>query len=136
MILDELEVRERLESPLNLLNRLRSTTTNKHRINIIPSLPPTSSEIIDNLEDKIGLGSIKSKAAGIMVSALDELKNRLPEVTKPKELASIAEQMNKVISVQESKNGDNSLKIGQVIIYAPKILTEDSYDVIDVSRSE
>ena len=133
MILNEIEVIERLESPLNLLNRLRSVT---NKSLIIPSLPPTSDEIIENLTDKIGYGSIKSKAAGIMVSALDELKVQIHTVTKPKELASIAEQMNKVISIQENKNGNNDLKIGQVIIYAPQVLEEDTYDVIDISRSE
>lgn len=134
MILNESEVIERLESPMNLLNRLK-TVTNSHKPSH-PSLPPTSSEIVDNLEEKLAYGSIKSKAAGIMVSALDELKNQIKTVDKPKELAHIAEQMSKVINSQENKNGDSSTKIGSVIIYAPQIMSEDRYDVIDVSKTE
>jgi len=134
MILDEIEVKERLESPLNLLNRLKDLT-NSHRKTSIPSLPPDSS-IIEDLNEKIAFGSIKSKAAGIMSSALDELKQRLPEVIKPKELASIAETMSKVVSTQEGKNGDNNTKIGQIVIYCPQVVSETGYDVIDVSAVE
>lgn len=139
MILNESEVIERLESPLNLMNRLRDLSSDKNskssRVSI-PSLPPKSSEVIDNLDEKLAYGSIKSKAAGIMVSALDELKARLPEVTKAKELSSVAEQMNKIITVQNEKGSDGNFKIGQVIIYAPQVISEDNYDVIDISRNE
>lgn len=131
MILSEIEVRERLESPMNLLNRLKSISSQR---TTIPSLPPSSSEIINNLQEKIAFGSIKSKAAGIMSSAMDELKARLPEVQKPERLAQIAAEMSKVINGSQVKNEDNSTKIGQVIIYAPQILPEEAFEIIRVNE--
>lgn len=131
MILNDQEIKERIESPLNLLNRLK-TSLNKITTNtpISPCLPPKSSDIIDNLEDKINNASAKSKALSIMVEAMDELKLRLGEVQKPERLASIASEMSKIISHQDAKDGDKSLS--QIIIYAPQVQNIDSYDVIDV----
>jgi hypothetical protein len=132
MLLEESEIRERIDSPLNLLNRLRSATRSQS-----PCLPPSSDEIIGDLQEKIAFGSVKAKATKIMSEALDELTLRLPEVTKPKELASIAETMNKVVSAHNAgNNGNGDIKIGQVIIYAPQVQSEDKYDVIDVSKVE
>jgi hypothetical protein len=135
MILSESEVIERIESPLNLLNRLRSAHVNSHTKTPVVSLPPTSSEIIDDLQEKIQVGSIKSKAMGIMVSAMDELKTRLPEVQKPERLAAIAAEMGKVINSTQIKIEDNR-KQAQIIIYAPQVVNEDRFDVIDMRAIE
>ncbi len=127
MILEQSEVIARLESPLNLLNRLKSLT-NKHSKETHPSLPPSASEVIEDLEEKLAFGSIKSKAASIMISAMDELKARLPEVQKPEKLAQIAAEMSKVVN-SETKNTtktDNT----QFIIYAPQQINEANYEVI------
>ena len=130
MLLPENELRERLESPSNLLNRLKSIT-NPHASNI-PSLPPKSGDIIDDLEDKISIGSIKSKASSIMAAAMDELKTRLPEVHKPERLASIAAEMGKVINNIEAKPQAEN-RTAQIIIYAPQIVSEDTFNVVDLS---
>jgi hypothetical protein len=136
MIMTETEVAERLESPLNLLNRLRSATNKHSRESQIPSLPPSSTEIIKDLESKIAFGSIKSKAAGIMTSAMDELKARLPEVQKPEKLAAIAADMGKIVNAENNKNRNGNTNIGQILIYCPQRREEDSYNVIDVSSEE
>jgi hypothetical protein len=51
MIITEEEVKERLDSPANLLNRLRSETNSRKKVTH-PSIPPSSSEIIEDLEEK------------------------------------------------------------------------------------
>jgi len=130
MLLTDNEVKERIESPLNLLNRLRTAVD---RTSVSPCLPPSSTEIIENLEEKIGFGSIKSKASNIISSALDELKARLPEVTKPEKLAAIAAEMSKVVNGTKVSIEDNR-KIAQVVIYAPQILNEAAFDVIEVNE--
>lgn len=135
MILAEEELQERIESPLNLLNRLRNRMTPRSSHSIIPSLPPTSNEIIENLEEKINYGSAKSKAAAIMTLAMDELKTKLNEVTRPKELAAIAESMGKIIANTQVRHEDNKTQ-AQIIVYAPMIVNEDHYDIVDVRETE
>lgn len=132
MILDDIEIAARIESPLNLLNRLKSSLTKRvpgH--NHIPSIPPTTDQLIEDIEDKIKYGTIKSKASAIMVDALDQLHNRLPEVQRPEKLSQIASDMNKVIGVKvESKSVSNA----QVIIYAPQHNSETHYEVLHVAE--
>src|SRR5215510_8223239 len=136
MLLPEKDVLERLESPSNLLNRLRSSLNPRgsaaDKIHI-PSLPPTADEVISNLEEKITTGGLKSKAAAIMSSAMDELKVRMPEIHKPERLATIAASMGKVISEIESKQSPVDDNHAKIIIYAPQIVNEETFNVIDIS---
>lgn len=129
MILEETEVKERLESPLNLMNRLRNITNN-HRPerSSIPSLPPSSDQVIEDLEQKLAFGSIKSKAANLVIEALDELKARMPEVQRPEKLAAIAESMNKIVTSESNKN--NNEKPSQYVIFAPSFVDENHYETI------
>lgn len=130
MILSDDDVKERMESPLNLMNRLRKVTKT-----IIPSLPspvpPKSTDIIDSLDDKLKVGGIRAKAAAIMSDALDELKIRIPSVEKPEKLAAIASEMNKVlISRQEQEKSEAA----QIIVYAPQVLNESHFETITVNE--
>jgi len=84
------------------------------------------------LNDKITSGSIKSKAMNLMSSALDELKNRLPEITKPEKLAAVAADMNKVINGVESKVAGPVINGAQIIIYAPQVVLEETFDVVEL----
>lgn len=129
MILNDTEITERMESPLNLLNRLKSLTKSKD-INIIPSLPPTSADVIDDLEEKLAFGSIKSKASGIMIAAMDELKLRMPEVQKPEQLAKIAAEMSKVVNAEVKDNNRDGLNKPQFVLYAPQFNNENHYETI------
>lgn len=138
MLLDEQELKDRLESPLNLLNRLRNAT-NPHRRSqahgeaVIPSLPPTASELVPNLEEKIQHGAIKSKAMNLIVQAMDELKIRMPEAQKPRELADIAVNLARVIgSVHPVSN--MGAASAQIVIYAPQIMTEETYNVVELNE--
>lgn len=128
MLLDDNEIAERMQSPMNLLNRLRSIS--KPKQSDIQSLPPSASEVIQDLEDKLAYGSIKSKAAGIMIAAMDELKKRIPEVSKPDQLARIAEHMSKVVSTETKNPRDPDENKPQYIIYAPQFNQENSYEII------
>jgi hypothetical protein len=134
MLLTDNEVNGRIESPLNLMNRLRlASHSSKSDTQRHPSLPPSSNEIIEDLEDKIKYGSIRSKAKNIMISAMDELATRLPEVQKPERLAAIAAEMGKVISSTQIKV-DESSRNAQIIIYAPQIQTEEHFETIIVNE--
>ncbi len=127
MILNDQEVTERMESPMNLFTRLRSATSNRNR-NQIVSIPPTSDEVIPDLDEKLSVGSIKMKASNIMVQAMEELKTRIPEVTKASELARIAGEMNKIVTAEsEEKDKDNR---PQFILYQPVMNQENKYETI------
>lgn len=137
MILSDDEIKERIESPLNLLNRLKTslnrTVTSNLPVSQSPCLPPSSSDIIEDLEDKLKNSSTRSKAVGILHAAMDELKLRLPEIQKPERLAAIAAEMSKVVSHQDNRNqGDKSLS--QIIVYAPQVQNIENYEVIDVTE--
>lgn len=132
MILNDDEVRERMQSPMNLLNRLKSIT-NKSKLNPIISIPPSSDTIIDNLQEKISIGSIKSKATAIMTAAMDELKSRMPEVQKPERLAQIASEMGKVINSVQAKVENNNIA-ASIVIYAPQQRVMEDYDIIDLNE--
>lgn len=137
MILEESEVLQRLESPLNLLNRLKRETTSNRNHNIIPSLPPSASDVIEDLEEKLKANSIKQKAGSILLATLSQLESRIPEIDKAESLSRVAESMNKIVSSENEKaaNGKGN-KIGQIIIYAPEMMREDQFNVIDISHRE
>lgn len=119
-----------MESPLNLLNRLRKATTPVRS----PCIPPAS-ELIPNLEEKLNYGSAKSKALDIMNMAMDTLKNRIVEVQKPRELAAIAAEMGKVIANTEIKSKED-MRQAQIIIYAPSVIHESAFEVLDIQEKE
>ncbi|MGI0013624.1 MAG: hypothetical protein ACREBU_09315 [Nitrososphaera sp.] len=130
MLLTEEEIKERMQSPLNLLNRLRVSSSQKPQNLQIVGIPPTADEIISDLEEKIKRGSVKSKATNLMIKAMDALDKRLPEVSRPEKLAQIASEMGKVINQAVVRVEDNSIQ-AQIIVYSPKVTTEEEYDVID-----
>ena len=128
MILTDDEIKERVESPLNLLNRLRSTTNRVTH----PSLPAArSTDIIDNLDDKIKIGGVRNKAAVIMAGALAELELRLPDIQKPERLAQIAVEMNKVLQTRQDEQKNPT---AQIIVYAPQVREESYYETIEVKE--
>lgn len=120
MLLTDEDLQERLESPLNLMNRLRSVSTPSN----IPCLPhPTSKDLNLDIDNKLAVGKLKETAASVMASALAELKVKIADVGKPKELAAIAESMNKI--VQSRANEDKVPP--QIIVYAPQVIQENHF---------
>lgn len=136
MLLNDDEIKESMESPLNLLNRLRTSLNRTSRLPaVIPSLPeqipPKASDIIDNLDDRLKDTSTRAKAVKILNSAMDELNRRIPEVDKPERLATIAEAMSKVINHQDTKSAGEKLQ-SQIIVYAPQVQNIENYEVVEV----
>ncbi len=135
MIVSEQEVTARLESPSNLLNRLRAASSNsKNRVSS-PLLPPTADELVEDLEEKLKVNSIKNKAQSIMIQAMDVLESKIEEVSKPESLARIAETMSKISESQTAK--DKAPKVGTIVIYSPQVMSEKDFgEVIDISSRE
>lgn len=134
MLLNDEEIQETMESPLNLLNRLKSSLDKTSRGTMVPSLPPKAEDIITDLDDRLKDSNTRLKAAGILNEAMDELRKRLPEVQKPEKLASIAELMSKVVKQQDDKN-NNAIGAGsQIIVYAPRIQSIENYRVVKVNE--
>jgi hypothetical protein len=122
MILSDEEIQERLESPLNLLNRLRKATTPKSTQ--IPCLPPpTSKDLGLDIDEKVAVGKLRQTAAGIMALSLEQLKGRIPDIQKPETLAKIAGEMNKVVQSRQ----DEDKKTSQIIVYAPSVIQENNF---------
>lgn len=133
MLLDETEVKERYESPLNLLNRLKSGLSKQKSNSSIVSIPPTADKIVEDLEEKLKFGGLKSKAAGIMSDCLDELKVRIAEVDKPSQLAAVAETMNKIVNTENKNRNDNTDK-PQFVVYSPTFINEEHFETIYVKE--
>lgn len=131
MLLDEKEAIERFESPLNLLNRLKSNLSKK---TAIVSIPPRSSEIVENLEEKLKAAGLKTKAAVIMGECLDQLRNKVAEVDKPSQLAQVAETMNKIITAENKNKKDDDTNKPQFVVYSPTFINEDHFETIYVKE--
>lgn len=129
MILSDEEIQERLESPINLMNRLREL--NKGNSAVV-SLPPKSEDIIPNIDEK--LNDSRTKAHSILNATMDELRRRLPEVQKAEKLATIAKEMSMVIAQQDNRN-QGSIQAGQIIVYAPTMVPIENFEVIDVEET-
>lgn len=143
MILSDDEVKERIESPINLLNRLRTTldravdgvTHNPH--SIVPQLPPKAEDLIPDLEEKIQNKQARGKAISIMTAAMDELKVRMPTIQKAETLASIAYNMSRVVASQDDNAHHRSgINTAQIIVYAPQVQSLDNFDIIDVKEAD
>ena len=116
MILPDEEIQERIQSPLNLLNRLREASKNAASSPCMPA--PKASDLIDDLDEKLSYKDVRKQATSIMSKALTELEARLPEVHKPEKVAQIAAEMNKILISRDEKE---EKKIAQIIVYAPQI---------------
>lgn len=140
MLLNDDEIQERIESPLNLLNRLKSSLTkasnHKHDPPEIPSLPPSADKIIPDLDEKIAGTTAKAKAMNIMISAMTELQERIGDVHKPETLSRIVYNMGRVIASQNENRYDHGRGgiTSQIIVYAPQVKTLDNFEIIDVAE--
>lgn len=132
MILEETEAIERFESPLNLLNRLKSQLSKSSQRSNIVSIPPSSKDIIADLDEKLKFSGLKTKAAGIMSDCLDELKTRVSEI-RPERLATVAAEMNKIVTAEADKNKDLQSQ-PQFVVYSPTFITEDHFDTVYVKE--
>ena len=124
------DITKRLESPINLMNRLRALSSNPVRH---PSLPPSIDDLVKDVDKKLEDQSdnLKSQAQKVLAASLRELEARMPDVQKPEKLASIARDMSAVIDNQNKKSASEGKETTQVIIYAPQIRDERTYATIN-----
>ena len=136
MIMTDDEVQIRLDSPLNLINRLRELEVRtpeivslpeyeKHTKVAVPGLNelPSIEDLIDNPEDRINLAGIKTASINTLRHTVELLSARVGDTEKPEKLCKIATDMIKVI---DTINGDRREHHGNrpVVIFKPMIVNE------------
>jgi hypothetical protein len=77
---------------------------------------------------------VHNKALDILTNALNSLDPKIPEITKPTELAQIASEMAKIAErtggrLNESE--DNKPKV-QVVIFTPRQKSAEEFETIDI----
>lgn len=151
MVLDDLEVESRLNSLDNLVNRLRRLDNIEEKTDAslavfipaeqeaikqsdITALPPSSEELIEDLEAKLRKNNIKLLASDVLENSLESLRYRLDEVDKVRDLSRIASDMGKILtSIDPPKESDKTAK-NQVIIYKPVMVQESHYNSLQVNE--
>jgi len=129
-VLSEEAVAKRIESPLNLFNRLRSTTKKDTTIVSIPS--PKAEDLIPDLEKRIDVAGSKSKALSVMNKVLNRLDKEL-DCIESKKLPSVVRDMATAIRSMEPEQTDKNNNGVQFVIYQPMIMQEADFgEVIEV----
>lgn len=129
MLLSDEEIQERLESPLNLLNRLKQVSTPKPAT--IPCLPPKTEDLDLDVEGEVAVTQLRGKAARIMGRALTALEGRVQDIEKPERLARIAAEMHKVVA---NTDDPNKARASQIIVYAPQVINESHFQEITLKE--
>lgn len=148
MLLKDEEVTARLESPNNLLNRLnRITARNDNPMSIFkPSDSNDESsavlggesietddidKLVEDNAKKIKMGIVKARALDVLHDALGELGNRLGETAKVRDLATIAKDMNSILTAEDNKKNNINQ---QVVIYKPVVNDISKYETLVVNE--
>ena len=91
--------------------------------------------MIPDFDEKVQIGSAKSKAFSVMSKALIKLETIVETVDRPKELASVAESMGKIIN-NTSVKVEERVNLGTIVIYAPQVASLESFETIDIQETE
>jgi hypothetical protein len=151
MIINNDEAAKRLNSPLNLINRLRETKSNAKakaamsifippKAGIEPKLndesdAPLLDQILENNEAQISLGLAHDTALKLLTSSISSLATKLDEVKPDKLPAAIMAASKVVESIRRERNEalkNNKDREVHYHFYTPeqKVLTD--YEVIEV----
>ena len=132
MLYTDEDVQERVSSPLNLLNRLRTAVNKKPSTPCLPA--PSISDLIPDINEKVeeNLTDVRKQASKILTATLKELEARIPDIQKPEKLAQIAVEMNKVLVTRDDRDKED--KTPRVIVYAPQVINENVFETIHVSE--
>lgn len=160
MILSDNEVTTRLESPLNLINRIQKLSSHsssnamsvfgihqnsdENSAVVSPRISDDSIKAIldsinenDNLDevmpdnsDKIRLGIVKSKALEVMHNSLEMLGANLSQVSKVERLSTIARDMKSIIEDDDKAKAGNT----NIVVYKPITNEITKYDTIVVGE--
>lgn len=155
MIIPNDKAVERLNSPLNLINRLRKHETGVDSLDIFktPAVRPdigngedsesddkadsaiSIDKLIRDADSQIQLASAHDKAVRLMNQAIDEMTLRVTEV-KPEKLPAILTAASKLVTDLRREQLEAAKVSGQKAVhlhfYTPTQKTIDQYDVIEV----
>lgn len=150
MLMNKNDAESRLNSPVNLINRLRGATegaiNNSNKIITIPAtaqenakvpsavltIPPEAESLVIDLKHKIKLAGVKGKAVDVLDGALDELANRVHDIENVSKLGTIADIMNRIANGADGKA--NHGHMNQLVIWQPIMIQENHYESIQVSE--
>ncbi len=133
-VLSDEEVISRVESPMNLLNRLRSTTVrNSEKEQLIVSIPPKLDDIMPEADEKLAVSSSRARAASVMNKALGRLDNEIASIRGDRLPGVIAQMSNAIKNLEpEKEKEDNRV---QFIVYTPTMMKEADFgQVIEVKE--
>jgi len=96
---------------------------------------PTLDQLVPNANTELKLTQVHDKAVDVLHTAMDEVKRRLPEVQKVKDVAAIVAQMNKVVTDIRTDRNKKEKPDGDVHIhfYTPERRQLNDYPVIEVN---
>lgn len=78
--------------------------------------------------------NISKKARNVLKSALDNITEEKLTESKATELASVAKSMSSIITEMEPSQEREDKSVPQIIIYAPAIRTEQSFEFINIQE--
>lgn len=93
---------------------------------------PAKPEIKDHV-NKIKR-NLSRKARAVMKDALNNITTEKLEEAKAIELASIAKSMSSIVNEMEPPTVQEDKSVPQIVIYAPQMRTENSFEYISVSE--
>ena len=141
MILNDDDVLARLDSPLNLMNRLKRIQGGDSPCLPVPTTaevvedyteavqPPSVDELIDNFENRITQGRIVETSLAVLDETITQLRFRLPEVEKPERLSRIATDVSKVIdSFRTTKKESHGN--APILVWKPVMVNENYYESV------
>lgn len=149
MLMNETEVDSRLNSPDNLINKLRLITRNKVKdsgmeifgvpteavTGEVVSLPPTADDLFDDFDSKIKKNMAKTSAMDTLVDAIGSLHQRLPEIDKAETLSRVARDMSSVLKqMNEADAANGEASKAQIIIWKPVMMQGQQFATVHVNE--
>jgi hypothetical protein len=154
MLLNDEELSKRLNSPMNLMNKLKETNKSKKAkeamsIFIPPARPftemkikdtekeahPSLDEILANNESQIKLGLAHDRSLNLLAASVELLSNKLDDVRADRLPSVIAAASKVVESIRRERNEaskNNKDREVHYHFYTPEQRKVSDYEVIDV----
>ena len=131
MILDTNDVNERLQSPRNLINQLAVRQPQSRGLDLFTG--PRSDELIPDVVDRIKESAVKTAALDVLHDSLINLKMRVSEIDRAKDLSVVALNMKRILTDDDSKSKSGPQ---QIIVYKPIMNEITHYETITVSDEQ
>lgn len=143
MLLTDNEITERINSPLNLLNRLRHTgksekpylnPSNIYGVKTEQLIPDVETQISEQIKAKAEASprtAVADAALDLAIKAAKKLDLVIETEEKPSRLAGIIRDMSQVVKNTEIEDPNRRSNV-QFIFHVPEQKKEQDYEVIDV----